>query len=165
MQHTPLDKLLPDEMKELRWRPLMDFFVEVKKPWVVGRTPAADRRIGEISGGYFEGERLRGTILSGGSDWQTVRDDGAWTLNVRVLLETDDHALIGMTYTGIRHGPKEAIDALARGEAVSPLDYYMRAVPIFETASTRYDWLNRTISVAHGHRISGGAIYRAFEIL
>jgi len=165
MERTPLGELLPDRMTELRWRPLMDFFVEVKKPWVVGRTPAADRRIGEISGGYFEGERLRGTILTGGSDWQTVREDGAWMLNVRVLLETDDGALIGMTYTGIRHGPKPVIEALARGEAVSPDDYYMRAAPVFETAASRYDWLNRVISVAHGHRIAGGAIYRAFEVL
>ena len=165
MEKTPLDTLLPAGMSELRSRHLMDFFVEVKKPWIVGKTPAADRRIGEISGGYFEGERLRGTILTGGSDWQTVRDDGAWTLNVRVLLETDDGALIGMTYTGIRHGPKDVIDALARGEAVSPNDYYMRAAPVFETASSRYDWLNRIVSVAHGHRIAGGAIYRVFEIL
>lgn len=165
MEKTPLGELLPDRMTELRWRPLMDFFVEVKKPWVVGKTPAADRRIGEISGGRFEGERLRGTILTGGSDWQTVRDDGAWMLDVRVLLETDDGALIGMTYRGIRHGPKQVIDALARGESVSPDDYYMRAVPVFETASSRYDWLNRVISVAHGHRIAGGAIYRAFEVL
>ena len=37
-----------------------------------------DRRVGEITGGTFEGERLRGKILSGGSDWQTVRRDGSW---------------------------------------------------------------------------------------
>jgi hypothetical protein len=45
----------------------------VDPPIVVGKTPALDRRIGIISGGRFEGERLRGTLLTGGSDWQTVR--------------------------------------------------------------------------------------------
>jgi hypothetical protein len=156
---------MPPEMTELRWQPLMKFFIEVKKPWVVGKTPVADRRIGEIAGGYFEGERLNGTILTGGSDWQTVRDDGAWMINVRMLLETDDGALIGVTYTGLRHGPKEVIDAIARGESVSPTSYYMRVSLVFETASQKYDWLNRVVTVGHGHRIAGGAIYNVFEIV
>ena len=165
MDRKPLAELLPPEMTELRWQPLMNFFIEVKKPWVVGKTPVADRRIGEIAGGYFEGERLKGTILTGGSDWQTVRDDGAWMINVRMLLETDDGALIGVTYTGLRHGPKEVIDAIARGESVSPTSYYMRVALVFETAAPKYHWLNRVLTVAHGHRIVGGAIYRVFEII
>jgi hypothetical protein len=35
----------------------------------------------------------------------------------------------------------------------------------FETASEKYHWLNRIVSVALGHRIAGGAIYHVFEIL
>ncbi len=165
MDHPPVSEILPKEMTELRSRPLMTFFIEVKKPYVVGKTPVADRRIGEIMGGWFEGERLRGKFLTSGSDWQTVRDDSAWMINVRSLLETDDGALIGMTYTGLRHGPKEIIDAIARGESVSPTSYYMRVVPVFETSSEKYGWLNRVVSVAHGHRIAGGAIYNVFEIV
>ena len=133
MDRPPLSGLLPPEMMELRWRPLMTFFIEVKKPYVVGKTSVADRRIGEITGGYFEGEKLKGKFLTSGSDWQAVRDDAAWMINVRSLLETDDGALIGMTYTGLRHGPKEVIDAIGRGEAVSSTAYYMRVAPVFET--------------------------------
>ena len=165
MNRPSLTDMLPPEMNELRWRHLLTFFIEVKKPWVVGKTPVADRRIGEIAGGYFEGERLRGEILTGGSDWQTVREDGAWMINVRMLMQTDDDALIGVTYTGLRHGPKEVIDAIGRGEPVSPMAYYMRIVPVFETAAHQYDWLNRVVAVAHGHRLSSGAIYNVFEIV
>ena len=37
------------------------------------------------------------------------------------------------TYRGMRHGPKDVMDKIARGETVSPLDYYLRAIPLFET--------------------------------
>jgi hypothetical protein len=165
MDRPPLAGLLPPEMTELRWRPLMTFFLDIKKPYNVGKTPVADRRVAELVGGYFEGERLRGTILPSGSDWQSVRDDAAVMINVRTLLETDDGALIGMTYTGLRHGPKEIIDAIGRGEAVNPNSYYMRVSPVFETASEKYGWLNRVLAVAHGHRLSNGAIYNVFEVV
>ena len=165
MAEIPLADLVPPSLADLRSRHLMDLFIEVAKPIVIGKTPGADRRIGEIKGGRFAGERLRGKVLSSGSDWQTVRDDGSWVIDVRLPLETDDGALIGMTYRGIRHGPQEVLAALARGEPVSPEAYYMRVVPMFETASESYGWLNRVIAVAQGHRIAGGAIYRVFEII
>lgn len=161
----PLEGLLPQDMKELRSRPLMTFFLDIQPPYNVGKTPVADRRIAALPGGYFEGERLRGKILPSGSDWQTVRDDGAWMINVRTLLETDDGVLIGMSYQGLRHGTPEVLAALAKGEDVGPRDYYMRVVTTFETASEKYHWLNRVIAVAHGHRLPNGAIYNVFEII
>ena len=165
MNTDPLTALLLREMTEMRSRPLFVFDIEVKPPKVIGATPGYDRRIGEIIGGRFEGERLRGKILSGGSDWQSLRSDGAITINVRLVMETDDGALIGMTYLGMRHGPKEVMDRLARGEKVSPSEYYLRVTPYFETAADKYGWLNRVVSVACGHRMAGGAIYQVFEIL
>ncbi len=165
MDRPPLAGLLPPEMTELRWRPLFTFFLEINRPYNVGKTPVADRRIAELTGGYFEGARLKGKILPSGSDWQSIREDAAVMINVRTLLETDDGALIGMRYQGLRHGPKEIIDAIARGEAVNPNSYYMRVSLTFETASEKYGWLNRIVSVAHGHRLSNGAIYNVFEIV
>src|SRR5437899_11764627 len=125
MNNEPLASLLPRELAEMGCRPLFAFHIDVKPPHVVGATPGHDRRIGEIAGGRFEGERLRGKILSGGSDWQSLRNDGAITINVRLVMETDDGVLIGMTYLGMRHGPKEVLDRIARGESVSPSEYYM----------------------------------------
>ncbi len=165
MKTEPLEALVPKELSTLSYRPLFAFQLEVRKPDVVGATPGHDRRIGEITGGRFEGPRLRGKVLSGGSDWQSLRRDGATTLNVRILLQTDDDSLIAMTYTGIRHGPQDVLDRMARGEAVNPAEYYMRATAYYETAAERYDWLNRVVSVASGHRVAGGAIYQVFEIL
>jgi hypothetical protein len=163
-QQQSLAEMLPKEMTELRWKPLMIFFITVAKPFIIGKTPSVDRRVGEITGGYFEGERLKGKFLTSGSDWQVVRDDGAWMINVRTVMETDDGHLIGLTYQGIRHGPKEVLEAIGRGEQVSPLAYYMRVACFFETGSKKYDWLNRVVSIAHGHRLATGAIYNTFEI-
>src|SRR5262245_35404481 len=165
MNTNSLMTSVPREMTTMRYQPLFVFQIEVKPPSIIGATPGHDRRVGEITGGRFEGERLRGKILSGGSDWQSLRNDGTITINVRLVMETDDAALIGMTYLGMRHGPKEAMDRMARGENVSPSEYYMRVSPYYETASEKYGWLNRIVSVAYGHRMQGGAIYQVFEIL
>ena len=132
MSTNSLMALLPRDMTAMRYQPLFIFQIEVKPPSVIGATPGYDRRVGEIAGGRFEGERLGGKILSGGSDWQSLRSDGTTTLNVRLVMETDDGVLIGMTYLGMRHGPKEVMDRLARGESVSPSEYYMRARPYYE---------------------------------
>ncbi len=163
---TPaLSTILPREMAEFRFRPLFIFVIDVAKPSIIGKTPGVERRVGEITGGRFEGERLKGKILSGGSDWQAVRSDGTWALDVRFVMETDDGHLIGMTYRGLRHGPKDVIDAITRGEEVSPSAYYFRVAPFFETASEKYGWINNIVSVGLGHRLPSGPIYQIFEIL
>jgi len=96
----PLSEILPKEMNELRVRPLFTLLLAVDPPIVVGKTPGVDRRVGVITGGRFAGERLSGTLFpGGGSDWQSIRPgDGAWLINVRIVLKTDDGAIIGMPY-------------------------------------------------------------------
>ena len=165
MNANALAATLPREMTELRWQPLMTFQIAVAPPTIVGMTPGYDRRIGEITGGTFEGERLRGKFRTGGSDWQSLRADGAISINVRLVMETDDGQLIAMRYRGVRHGPKAVLDRLAKGELVNPSEYYFRVTPWFETASEKYDWLNRVITVAIGHRLPHGPTYQVFEIL
>ena len=163
----PLSEILPKEMTELRVRPLFTLLLDVAPPINVGKTPGVDRRVGVITGGRFEGERLRGTLFpGGGSDWQAIRPgDGAFMLNVRIVLKTDDDAIISMSYTGIRHGPKEVLDRIARGEVVKATDYYLRISASFETASEKYGWLNNIISIGVGHRLPEGPIYQMFEVL
>jgi hypothetical protein len=104
-------------------------------------------------------------VLDGASDWQTVRTDGATTLDVRLILQTHDGALISMTYRGLRHGPAEVMARLDRGEAVDPASYYFRMSPLFETAAAKYDWINRILAVGIGLRRADGPIYSLFEIL
>jgi hypothetical protein len=138
---------LPEVLKSLRSRPLFVMRLDVRKLQIIGATPSAYRRIGVVPRGSFEGERLSGEVLDGGSEWQTVRSDGATTLNVRLVLKTKDEALISMTYRGIRHGPPDVVASIERGEMVDPASYYFRINPLFETAAANYDWLKRVVAV------------------
>jgi hypothetical protein len=162
---TTLNDSLPDHLRQVRTRPLFVMRLDVKPILVVGATPGPFRRIGVVPGGSFEGERLSGELLDGGSDWQTVRSDGATTLNVRLVLRTTDGALITMTYQGIRHGPPEVMASIERGEVVDPASYYFRINALFETAAAKYDWLNRVLAVGIGHRRADGPVYSIFEVL
>src|SRR5271166_5476879 len=120
-----LQDRLQDVQRSVRVKPLFAMRLEVKV-MVVGATPTTTRRIGVVHGGAFEGERLSGRVLDGGSDWQSMRGDGSTLLDVRLNLETDDGAMICVTYKGVRHGPRDVIDRLDRGEAVDPASYYFR---------------------------------------
>jgi hypothetical protein len=162
---TGLNDNLPEVLKIVRTRPLFVMRLDVRKLQVVGATPGPYRRVGVIFGGAFEGERMSGEVLEGGSDWQAVRNDGATTLDVRLILKTGDDALIAMAYQGIRHGPPDIVERIDKGEAVDPATYYFRTAPLFETAAPKYDWINRIVAVGIGHRRADGPIYSVFEVL
>jgi hypothetical protein len=162
---SPLYDSLPEVLKTLRTQPLFAVRLDVRPLVIVGPTPGGYRRIGIVPGGRFEGERLSGEVLDGGSDWQTVRGDGATALDVRLTLKTDDGALILMTYRGIRHGPVDVMQRMEKGEVVDAASYYFRTNPLFETSATKYDWINRVVAIGVGHRRADGPVYSVFEVL
>lgn len=132
----------------------------------VGETPYGRRRIAAVTGGTFEGEELRGTVLPApAGDWLLLRRDGVLQLDVRLTLRTHDDHLVYMTYRGMRHGPAWVIEQLNKGEKVDPGQYYFRTTPWFETASDKYRFLNRIVCVATGRRDPGGPVYEVFQIL
>ena len=140
--------------------------VQVAAPLIVGESSQGLRRVVPITGGTFEGPRIRGRVLAGGADWQVVRPDGVLSIEAKYTLETDDRVLIMVTNKGVRHGPKEVIERLARGEAVAPSEYYFRTTAQFEVASdSKHAWLNRAVFVGVAGREAGAAIIRFHELL
>lgn len=152
-------------MAEIRIRHLMTLRLTVNGMQMVGDTPNGGRRVGLVGGGAFQGERLNGVVLGGGADWIMARPDGSTTLDVRIVLQTDDGAAIGMTYRGLRHGPAEVMDKVNKGEFVDPSLYYFRTAVMFETAAAKYAWLNGVIAIGTGSRPPEGPIYEVFEVL
>jgi hypothetical protein len=126
---------------------LMDIILDVTTPQNLGT-----RLIVPVTGGTFEGPKLKGTALGGGADWILVRPDGASELNVRVTLRTDDEALIYLTYRGLRFTPKGG-------------ELYWRTTPIFETNAAKYEWLTRIIAVGVGKNVPGKAAYSIYHVL
>jgi len=121
-------------------------------PLSVGATPQGTRRVVPITGGRFEGPRLRGEIVPGGADWQFDRSDGVTQVEALYLLRTDDGVHIQVHNRGLRHGPPAVMVRLAAGEPVAPEEYYFRAAPEFSAPAGRYEWLNRNLFVCTGER-------------
>ena len=128
-------------------RPLMTVRIVAAPPQRLGTVPHGIRTIVPVTGGDFEGSRLRGKVLPGGADWLLLRGDGVLEFDLRITLETDDHAPIYMRFQGFRHG------------------HYFRTLPAFETSTDRYAFLNRVITVGVGEGRPDGAVHRIDEIL
>jgi hypothetical protein len=89
-------------MVELRSDFLCRLTGRVAQPREIGETPRGNRRFFAVTGGSFEGPRLRGEVLPEGGDWLLVRSDGVVELDVRATLRTHDGALIYLRHRGIR---------------------------------------------------------------
>jgi len=154
-------------MSEIKTEFVMEMRLSVAMPLTaIGNTQYGDRRIARVTAGTFDGPKLKGTVHDGGGDWILNRSDGVTQLDVRLTMETDDGALIYMTYKGLRHGPADVMAKLAAGEPVDPSQLYFRTTPFFETAADgKYAWMNGACFVATGRREPSGPIYRVFQVL
>ena len=124
---------------------LMELLLDVDPQLDAGHTSIAP-----VTGGSFSGARLQGTVHNGGADWIT-QVSGHSSLDVRITLETEDGAIIYMTYKGI----------VARGDS----GLYWRVTPVFNTSSEEYDWLNHKVFVGKSKQVEGKVAYDIFEIL
>ena len=145
-------------------RPVCTLKVELGPIIEMGQGRAGKRRIIPIIGGTVEGPELSGTILNVGADWQTIFADGSADLDTRYAFETHDGAVIEVVNLGFRHGPPEVLERLAKGEEVSPDNYYMRTSARFETGDPRYQWVNKSIFVGTGMRKASAVEVAMFAV-
>src|SRR5258708_35374780 len=93
-------------------QPLMTVRIAAAPAQRLGAVPHGMRSIVLVTGGDFEGPRLRGKVLPGGGDWLLLRAAGVLGLDLRITPDTDAHALICMTFQGVGHGPPGLVAAL-----------------------------------------------------
>lgn len=122
----------PKETPQLEFA--MQLRVTLDNAYVVGETPHGRRQVIPITGGTFEGPLLKGTILSGGADYQLGSADGSRTeLEAIYSIRTNDGVNIHVRNRGL----------ICTGES-----FYFKAAPQFEApADSKYAWLNNAIFV------------------
>jgi hypothetical protein len=145
-------------------QPIFSIEAELDAIMSLGRTPMGERRIIGIRGGTVRGHKCNGHVLPGGADWQIIRADGAADIQARYTIESDQGARVLVDSVGLRHGPPEVIEKLARGDNVDPALYYFRTVMRFETGDKGLDWMNRIIAVARGQRLARAVRLDVYEV-
>ena len=141
----------------------MDLTVDYGGIKSIGTTPAGLRRIAPVTGGTFNGERLRGKVL-GGADWLVNRPDGVMVIDVRLTLETHDAALIYLTYQGRLLAEAEAMRRFGQGGLLERHEYSLAMTAKFECGDERYGWLNNAVVVGTGEQTPTGPVYTLFEV-
>lgn len=130
----------------------------------LGAVAGVRKRIVPITGGDFSGPRIRGRVVPGGGDWQSILPDGSAQVRALYVLEASDGAMIGITNTGLRRGSADALARLAAGELVDPSEYYFRATPVFDVADGPHQWLKENIFVAVGARYPDSVSIDVFRL-
>ena len=144
---------------------LMTVYADLAAPIEIGAGPHGTRSIFNVTGGTFEGTRLRGKILPGGADWLLVDADSVGRLDVRIALETEDGARIYLQYFGVLIINEKVKTALEQGGGCEYGDTYFMTQPRFETGDARYGWLNKIVAVAEGRVQPSAVEYRVFELV
>jgi hypothetical protein len=126
----------PGESLPLSTEFVLEIRAEIGAALQVGPSAYGTRRLIPITGGTFDGPRLRGAVVSGGADWQLERPDGVTTVEAKYTLKVGDGTLVSVTNRGIIVPP-------AGAEAMP----YVRTVPEFEAPIGAHDWLNKAVFV------------------
>ena len=96
----------------------------------VGATPWGERNIVPITGGTFEGPRIKGKVLSGGWDWQLQVPGGCFSLHANYMIQATDGAIINVDNRGTMCKSSDGKDAK------------LLTTPSFEAPKGPHDWLN-----------------------
>jgi hypothetical protein len=104
----------------------------------IGESKHGTRRVIPITGGTFEGPKIKGEVLPGGEDWQLVRPDGDIEFDARYLLKTDDGVIIQVINKLLMHIPKQ-------GEQAQP--YIGSIIDLEAPVDSPYDYLNHAIYI------------------
>ena len=115
--------------------------------------PLGTRVTVEITSVDCRGERLRAKLKgAAAADWAVVSPAGIGLMDVRLTLETDDGALIYVSYNG-------RVDLSQGLEGATAY-----TTPRFETGDERYAWLNLVQAVGKGTIDGSRVVYEVAEV-
>ena len=92
--------------------PQLEFVLQLKvtlgETFGINNTQHGRRTVIPITGGTFEGPGIKGTIISGGADYQLANADGRTELEAIYCIKTDDGVYIHVRNRGIIANTKDA---------------------------------------------------------
>ena len=134
-------------------------------PLMIGAGPYGTRAFFAVTEGQVKGGRINGTFVGGGGDWLLIGSDGWARLDVRGQIQTDDGAVLYITYHGVLELTETVMTATqTMAEETDFEDQYFRTIPRLETGDERYGWVNQTVLVGRGRLIPGGAAYEVYRV-
>jgi Protein of unknown function (DUF3237) len=153
--------------QELKVEFLFGLEIDLKPPQVVGPVLKGTRLISPFKDGVVKSDKINGKVLECSGDWGLIIDSTTFKVDSRVAIQTDDGALIYITYTGYSYASAKiaALIGAGKGGDLSPSDYYFRTAVSFETSSPAYAWLNHTIGIGVGRFPAAGKVsFRIYTI-
>jgi hypothetical protein len=132
--------------------PELEFALQLKvtlgEAYSVGETQHGRRTVIPITGGTFEGPRLKGTVISGGADYQLANAAGRTQIEAIYSIKTDDGVYIHVRNRGI---------ICSGRDADGKPNFYFRCAPQFEApADSKYAWLNNALFLCSPSFSGGG---------
>jgi hypothetical protein len=143
---------------------LMTLHATIGERFPIGDGGTGDRIIANVTGGRFEGPRLRGLVQNSGADW-VVRDTSGFSrIDVRLVLTTDDGANLYLAYQGLLQYSEATARAMTSGPSSNFGDTYFATHLRFEAGDERYRWLNQILAVGEGRLHPGAVEYRVYAL-
>lgn len=112
---------------------VLELTVELGEIQEVGATSNGFLRLIPITGGEFSGPNIKGKILLGGYDWNTVINENVTHAFAKYAIQTDDGVNISVQNEGYLNAKEQ--NAL------------IITSPKFQVQEGKYDWLNSGVFV------------------
>ena len=136
-------------MIDYRLEHIMSYTAQLTQPEVIGPVPEGIRVNFYVTGGSITGPSVSGKLRPVGADWLTLRRDGTAALDVRITMETNDSALIYVTYAGLIDLGETGYEDFLKG-VMPESGTKIRISPRFQTSHPNYLWLNRLHCIGVG---------------
>ncbi|KAH8678469.1 hypothetical protein BX600DRAFT_452102 [Xylariales sp. PMI_506] len=138
-------------------------------PRGIDTTQAGEKTFSPVSGGMFQGPKIKGVVLPGGGNWNTVHSDGTCHLNAMYTICTNDGVMINVVNEGHGRvppppllpppplseramvGPNSPVRSASPGKKKRfgpDLQGYTKTMPRFDVAPGKYEWLTQSAFVA-----------------
>lgn len=127
---------------DLKLDHVFSYNATLTQPEIIGPVPDVIRANVYVTGGEVwtpEGTKI-GKVKGGGGDWLTIRSDNKGFLDVRATVETNDGALLYVTYNGFLDLGVDGYANVLKGKF--PEKSPIRAVPVICSSHPSYAWVN-----------------------